>query len=46
MVFKRSVSLIAIFLLINNLLKAQVVLKANGSGDAYRQISNVLGGCL
>jgi hypothetical protein len=31
-------------LFLNNLLKAQVVLKADGSDDAYQQISRVLGG--
>ncbi|RAV55300.1 hypothetical protein DIU36_19110 [Mucilaginibacter rubeus] len=37
-------SLIIGLLFMSNLLKAQVVLKADGSDDAYQQISRVLGG--
>ncbi|MDR6941139.1 heparin lyase I family protein [Mucilaginibacter pocheonensis] len=44
MFFRSPAFLIVALLLINNLLKGQVVLKANGSNDAYQQISGVLGG--
>ena len=37
-------SLIIGLLFMSSLLKAQVVLKADGSDDAYQQISRVLGG--